>query len=165
MPEGVMAESLGRCVQVFLALRIGIDAIAAWRGLRRQRLPDLVINLGRHGGVPKRSRDPLDPARLGRLVYRVMNVEPFRPRCLTMSLVLLRGLGRQGTPAELVLGLPPGASDHRAHAWVEVGGKVVGPPPGRMGHVELARYPVFPRESRLNEQPPDAVGTGPVLRP
>ena len=28
-----------------------------------------------------------------------------------------------------------------AHAWVELAGVDVGPPPGRNGHVELARYP------------------------
>lgn len=73
-------------------------------------------------------------------MHDVMNVGPFRPRCLIVSLVFLRSLYRQGTSANLVIGLPPGATNHIAHCWVEVDGEVVGPPDGRLGHVEIARY-------------------------
>lgn len=119
-----------------LASQIAIDSMRVYAGLKTRRLPDLVRSLAH----PGRAGQPLDPRRLGRIVHRVMNVGPFRPRCLTMSLVLFRILHRQGTPADLVLGLPPKATNHIAHAWVEVDGKVVGPPDGRMGHAELARY-------------------------
>ena len=40
---------------------------------------------------------------------------------------------------ELVIGLPEQAKDERAHAWVELEGRDVGPPPGRAGHLEMAR--------------------------
>jgi hypothetical protein len=47
---------------------------------------------------------------------------------------------RQGERPQLVIGLPPSPSSHEAHAWVEVAGQVVGPPPGRLGHEEMVRY-------------------------
>jgi hypothetical protein len=49
-------------------------------------------------------------------------------------------LREQGTPAELVIGLAADARDHLAHAWIEVDGIDVGPPPGRYGHSPIARY-------------------------
>jgi hypothetical protein len=49
-------------------------------------------------------------------------------------------LQEQGTPAELVIGLPADARDHLAHAWIEVNGVDVGPPPGRYGHSPIAKY-------------------------
>jgi hypothetical protein len=60
------------------------------------------------------------------------------------SLVLFHLLRRQGDPAELVIGLPHRPTNRNAHAWVELGGRVVGPPPGRLGHEPLARYPLTP---------------------
>lgn len=116
-----------------------------WRGsvgiglaLRRTSLPAVVQKLQKTP-VDRRAV-ALEPRRLGRIVSRASALGPFTPRCLTMSLVLFRELQRQGTAAELVIGLPPVPSDHTAHAWVEVDGRVVGPPPGRLGHAELARY-------------------------
>ena len=42
----------------------------------------------------------------------------------------------------LAMGSLPGeARDQTAHAWVELNGRDVGPPPGRNGHAELARFP------------------------
>lgn len=106
--------------------------------LRRSNLPQVV---GRLESMPHRvALPPLDPRRLGRLVNRILNRRPLRPRCLTLSLVLFRMLVRQGTAAQLVIGLPPSPSSHEAHAWIEVSGKDVGPPPGRLGHEEMARY-------------------------
>ena len=106
--------------------------------LRRSSLPEVVRRLE---STPHRvSLPPLDPRRLGRLVFRILNRRPLRPRCLTLSLVFFRMLVRQGTEAQLVIGLPPSPSSHEAHAWVEVSGLEVGPPPGRLGHEELARY-------------------------
>lgn len=127
---------LPKVLRLRLAGRICLDSLIVWVRLRRARLPDLIRALGR----PGRARPRVEPKRLGHLVYRVMNVGPFHSRCLTMSLVLFRALHRQGTPADLVLGLPERATDHLAHAWVEVEGREVGPPPGRLGHKELARY-------------------------
>jgi hypothetical protein len=106
--------------------------------LRRIALPEVLERLLQ---TPMDRQDVvLEPRRLGRIVRRTIGFGPFRPRCLTMSLVLFRELRRQGTAAELVIGLPPLPTDHTAHAWVEVDGQDVGPPPGRLGHAELARY-------------------------
>ena len=106
--------------------------------LRRTALPAVVERL--HQTPVDRHTPVLEPRRLGRIVRRAIAVGPFSPRCLAMSLVLFWELRRQGTAAELVIGLPPEPTDHTAHAWVEVDGQVVGPPPGRLGHTELARY-------------------------
>lgn len=127
---------LGPGERALLAARLCACALRVCRDLRRRPLPELIARLDRPGRVRLR----LEPRRLGRIVYRVMNVGPFRPRCLTMSLVLFRELRRQGTAAEIVIGLPPEPRDHNAHAWVEVDGEVVGPPPGRLEHSEMARY-------------------------
>jgi hypothetical protein len=54
--------------------------------------------------------------------------------------VLFRQLKRQGDDVELVIGLPIGAMDKEAHAWVEIDGHDVGPPPGRGMHEPLVRY-------------------------
>jgi hypothetical protein len=59
---------------------------------------------------------------------------------LFSALVLYRLLRAQGDRAELVIGLPSDARTKDAHAWVELDGVDVGPPPGRSGHLELTRY-------------------------
>jgi hypothetical protein len=51
-------------------------------------------------------------------------------------------MAEQGQSAEVVIGLPQEPLDNKAHAWVEIDGVDVGPPPGRQGHEELARYGV-----------------------
>lgn len=106
--------------------------------IRRSSLPDLVRHL--ESTSHRVTLPPLEPRRLGRLVFRILNRGPFRPRCLTLSLVYFRMLARQGTEAELVVGLPAEPTSHEAHAWVEVAGEVVGPPPGRLGYEEMVRY-------------------------
>jgi len=40
----------------------------------------------------------------------------------------------------VVIGLPQQPMSEAAHAWVEVAGIDVGPPPGRVNHLEIARY-------------------------
>jgi Transglutaminase-like superfamily len=80
------------------------------------------------------------PAHIGTLVYRVLSVGPLRPRCLHSALVLGALLRGEGLDPDIVIGLPSEPTDQRAHAWVEIGGRDVGPPPGRGGHQELARY-------------------------
>ena len=74
------------------------------------------------------------------MVGRAFLVGPYQPRCLLRALVLFRELRRQGDPAELVIGLPRELVDKDAHAWVEIDGVDVGPPPGRGPHEPLARY-------------------------
>ncbi len=120
-----------------LAAVVVVDFLGVSLGLRLLKLAPLVKRLRR---PPLVRIPPLSPRRLGRIVDRVLRLGPYRPRCLVLSLVLFRLLRRQGTPAELVIGLPREAESHEAHAWVEVDAEDVGPPPGRMGHEGLARY-------------------------
>ena len=54
--------------------------------------------------------------------------------------MLFRLLRAQGEEPELVIGLPLEPRDRDAHAWIELAGRDVGPPPGKGRHVELARY-------------------------
>lgn len=140
-PEGSAAprreRRLGPARKAALAAMIGHDLLVVVLGLRRRRLPDLVRRLQR---VPRLRLAPLEPRRLGRIVDRVLRLGGRRPRCLVSSLVFLRMLRRQGTPAELVIGLPARPTTPEAHAWVEVDREVVGPPPGRLGRRAMARY-------------------------
>lgn len=133
----------GRSFRPTVAGKIGL-AIAIWYsfvvvviGLRRLPLPELVQWLGRKG--PRKRASP-EPAWLGHVVWRVLHIGRWRPRCLHSSLVLLRLLRLHGHSAELVIGLPHSPSSQDAHAWVEVAGVDVGPPPGQAGHVELVRF-------------------------
>jgi hypothetical protein len=119
-----------------LALRIWSLYPRVLVGLRRQELPAYVARLGTPGG----RRAPLAPDRLSRAVDRSLRVGSRQPRCLVSALVLYRLLREQGDAAELVIGLPETPADKEAHAWVELGGVDVGPPPGRGTHEELARF-------------------------
>jgi hypothetical protein len=105
--------------------------------LRLRQLPDLVRELS---VTAPPARSPMPPRRLGRAVWRALSIAGYRPRCLTASLVFYRLLNESGQSAELVLGLPVEASNNKAHAWVEIDGIDFGPPPGKAGHEELARY-------------------------
>jgi hypothetical protein len=87
---------------------------------------------------PARSRHPT--RRLSRAVDRSLRIGSRRPTCLVNSLVLFRLLREQGDHAELVIGLPESPTSKDAHAWVELDGREVGPPPGRAGHSQLARF-------------------------
>lgn len=89
-------------------------------------LPDFVASLGQPARPAKRR---YSPRRLSRVVYKTLHVGPKRPRCLYSALVLYRLLRSQGDSAVLVIGLPPDAPDHLAHAWVELDGQDIGPPP------------------------------------
>jgi hypothetical protein len=132
------APRLGVAVKLILAALTWLEYGRIVARVRRSSLPDLVRRLET---APHRvPLPPLDPRHLGRLIFRILNRGPLRPRCLTLALVLFRMLVRQGTEAQLVIGLPPAPSSHEAHAWVEVAGKEIGPPPGRLGHEEMARY-------------------------
>ncbi len=120
-----------------LALRIWVLLVRVLVGLRREPLPAYVARLGT---AETQHRSRLAPDRLSRAVDRSLRIGERRPRCLVNALVLYRLLREQGDDAELVVGLPARAVDTDAHAWVELGGIDVGPPPGRSGHEELARF-------------------------
>lgn len=132
---------LGAISKLTLAARICFWYAAVRIGLWGWPLPRLVEQLSRQA---KRQASPapsgLEPRRLGRIVYRVLRLGPIRARCLYSSLVFYRLLREQGAEPELVIGLPAQATSPDAHAWVELDGAVVGPPPGRLGHKRLARY-------------------------
>jgi hypothetical protein len=118
-----------------LALRVW----RSWLGVRARvhstPLPELVERVSAVGAVAQES-----PERLARAVDRSLVFRGRRPTCLVSALVLFHLLRRQGDDAELVIGLPSEARDQTAHAWVELNGRDVGPPPGRNGHAELARF-------------------------
>lgn len=127
-----------------LRLKIAIVARIWWAfaqtGLAERRLP-LPELTRRWASRPVRSRARIDARRLGRIVGRVLRFGPWRPRCLFSALVLYRLLREQGEPAQLVIGMQPDPRTKDAHAWVEVNGTDVGPPPGRGRRRPLTRYP------------------------
>jgi Transglutaminase-like superfamily len=123
--------------KVLLATRVWVRFALVSLRVRRQPLPRLVARLTAvDGGPPRRYHEP---ATLARAVDRSLRIGSHRPRCLINALVLFRLLREQGDDVELVIGLPEQAADERAHAWVELEGRDVGPPPGRAGHREMAR--------------------------
>jgi hypothetical protein len=131
-------QPLGWRRKLVLFVQIWREHLVVQRDLRRMPLPQLVDAYARSS----RSRADHPPRRLSRAVGRSLRIGPWQPRCLPRSLVLFRLLRAQGEAAELVIGLPREASSSDAHAWVEIDGRVVGPPPGRLGHEELVRYPL-----------------------
>jgi hypothetical protein len=120
-----------------LALRIWALLARVLVGLRREPLPAFVARLG---AADSPRRDHHSAAKLSHAVDRSLRIGNRRPRCLVNALVLYRLLREQDDDAELVIGLPARPTDKDAHAWVELGGVDVGPPPGRSGHEELARF-------------------------
>jgi hypothetical protein len=122
-----------------LAVRVWVRFGLVTVDLRRKALPALVEDLADTGGW--RAPAPYSPATLSNAVHRSLHLGSRRPRCLVNALVLFRLLREQGEPAELLIGLPPDAASQEAHAWVELHGRDVGPPPGRYGHEEMARLP------------------------
>lgn len=122
--------------KVAVALRT-IALYARVRWLLRTRTIPQVAEVARGWSV---SVPAARPERLGRLVTRVLAIGPWRARCLHTSFVLFAMLHGRGEPAVLVVGLPDRPETKDAHAWVELDGRDVGPPPGRGTHVELARY-------------------------
>lgn len=130
---------MSRSAKMRLAARIWLRYARVMLGLHREPLPSFVHRLAAVDVDAGRERHP--PARLSRAVYRSLRIGRKRPRCLVNALVLFRLLREQGDAAELVIGLPHSANDHRAHAWVELDERDVGPPPGRAGHGEMVRLP------------------------
>lgn len=131
------ARPLSALDKVRLTARIWRLFLVVVTEVRKRPLPEVVSRLQQAPALPAVDRTP---AHLGSIVYRVLHVGAFGPRCLYLALVLFRLLRGQGVAAELVIGLPADPTNHEAHAWVEIEGHDVGPPPGRSGHQELARY-------------------------
>ena len=120
-----------------LVSRIAVEYGRVRWDLRRRTLKDVVT--ARRLGTAR----PEDPRRLSRAVTKVLGLsQGDRARCIHRALVLQRMLARQGVASDLVIGLPPDAKNERAHAWVEVDGRDMGPAPGRGRHHALARYAV-----------------------
>jgi hypothetical protein len=128
---------LGIPARLGLAVRIWTAFVRVRLTTQAHPLPVAVTRLGAAGRPP---RYRIAPRRLGSIVSRVLRFGPWRARCLWTALVLYGLLRDQGNEAELVIGLPLEPKDFDAHAWVEIDGKDVGPPPGRARHEELARY-------------------------
>jgi hypothetical protein len=134
MPE----HPLGTVERLRLAVRVwrayALVRVVEWR----QPLPRVVRRLAR---PPRRRPAPHSAARLSRAVDQCLWPVGRPPRCLFSSLTLFRLLRAQGELPELVIGLEPRAVSERAHAWVELAGADVGPPPGRGRNEALGRYP------------------------
>src|SRR6266508_4401421 len=120
-----------------LALRIWGLFLATYAAVKRRPLPEVIAGLSDSTGA---AAFRVEPRRLATIVRQVLRLGPWQARCLWVALVLYRLLRLQGDRPELVIGLPLEPKDKDAHAWVELGGVDVGPPPGRAGHQELARY-------------------------
>jgi hypothetical protein len=137
MHQAVIRRPVQLAKKTSLFVRIWAWFVLITLMLRIRPLPELVRRLTVTPMVP---RPQTSPRRLGYAVWRSLSVGRYRPRCLTASLILYRLLAEQGHSGEVVLGLPSEAFDKKAHAWVEIDGIDVGPPPGKHGHQELARY-------------------------
>jgi hypothetical protein len=103
----------------------------------REPLPRLAARIGDVGAAHS---DRMPPRQLAWAVDRTLHLGRLRPRCIFNALVLYRLLREQGDAAELVIGLPKNPADKAAHAWVELDGVDVGPPPGQNGHDPMARF-------------------------
>ena len=136
-----MSSALSAYGKARLATEVWLTFLGVRARMRREPLPGLVARLsGRTRSGPVTGGRGHPPARLSRAVDRALRLGSRRPTCLLSALVLFRLLRLRGEPAQLVIGLPSGARSEAAHAWVEIGGRDVGPPPGRKGHEPLARF-------------------------
>lgn len=120
-----------------LAVRILRTYAEVHRRLPREPLPRLAATFG---DVTPKVSDPIPPRQLAWAIDRTLRIGSHRPRCIFNALVMYRLLREQGDPAVLVIGLPREAVNKDAHAWVELEGTDVGPPPGRAGHEAMARF-------------------------
>jgi hypothetical protein len=132
-------DRLSAAEKLRLAGRIWLYFLHVSIQVRREPLPAFVSRLAKGNGATPRPRHPVRT--LARAVDRSLRLGRQRPRCLINALVLFRLLREQGDLAILVIGLPEAPTDERAHAWVELDGRDVGPPPGSIGHREMARLP------------------------
>ena len=120
-----------------LAFRIWRRYVVVKVQLSRQPLAESIQTLR-----DRRPASPIDqgPQQLGRSVVRALTVGRIQPRCLTLALIHMTLLEDNRIPNQLVIGLPKDPRSPRAHAWIEIDGIDIGPPPGRHGHEELVRY-------------------------
>ncbi|HSL81210.1 MAG TPA: lasso peptide biosynthesis B2 protein, partial [Thermoanaerobaculia bacterium] len=84
---------------------------------------------GLHAGPAPAAR-PGEAERIAWLVAAAARHHLYPVKCLTRSLVLWRLLALRGLPGELRIGVRPGGGDLRAHAWVELRGRVLAEPEG-----------------------------------
>ena len=126
--------------KVWLLCRTWYWFVAVHLLLRVDTLPHVVERL--RPSKIERPVSQINPRRLGRIVARALRIRGKQARCLIGALVLYRLLLEEGMTPELVIGLPADARDHLAHAWIEIDRIDVGPPPGRFGHTDIARYGV-----------------------
>jgi hypothetical protein len=138
LPESErVATQLSLSAKAWLAVRIWRLFVRIRLRVRADPLPELAARLGRPRPRAVRAQPP---ERLSRAVDRSLRLRGMRPSCLTSALVLFSLLREQGDEAELVIGLPAEPVDHEAHAWVELDGIDVGPPPGRGQCTAMARF-------------------------
>ena len=131
-------EPLSPAAKAALAARIVRRYAFVRARLFREPLPALAARVGRqnkHGDAHRHSA-----SQLSRAVDRTLRLGSRRPSCLASSLVLYSLLREQGDAAKLAVGLRERPTDKTAHAWVELDGVDVGPPPGSHGHVALAHF-------------------------
>jgi Transglutaminase-like superfamily len=135
MTPDELSPSLRR--KLTLAVRVfwWFTVIHVW--LRRRPLAEVVDRLG---SVSAYRRPRINGGVLGRGVARLLHIGPFRARCLITSLVHFRLLREQGDNAQLLIGLEDTPRTKDAHAWVEIDGIDIGPPPGRGAHKPLLRF-------------------------
>jgi hypothetical protein len=131
-------EPLSPAAKAALAARILRRYAVVRARLFREPLPGLASRLGRKKEQADGRRH--SAAQLSRAVDRTLRLGSRRPSCLASSLVLYSLLREQGDAAELAIGLRERPTDKTAHAWVELDGVDVGPPPGSHGHVALAHF-------------------------
>jgi hypothetical protein len=133
-----MTSPLPLPAKLALGMRIWLSFFRVRLLLERRSLPGLARELASMDTA--RRRTIYHPQTLSRGIHLVLRIGRRRPTCLLNSLVLMDLLRRQGDEAQLVIGLPPKAQNHHAHAWVELDGREIGPPPGRLGHAEMVRF-------------------------
>lgn len=107
-------EVLLRCLWVIPVVEFSVR----WRAPRRW-LPAATAS-----GPPARENPPAAAAgqRIARWVDAAYRRSPFRPTCLTRSLVLYRILRARGIPCQLHIGLRKRETELEGHAWIGSGG-------------------------------------------
>lgn len=102
----------------------------AARLLRSAPAGELVTPVRATAGAVTAERDREDGRRWGRAVSRAARFGIGRPKCLARSIALQRLLAEHGVAGgELHIGVRQEGGRFEAHAWVTVGGEVVGDDP------------------------------------
>lgn len=106
-----------------------VGALLLLKFLRLQTTVQFLLRL-----LPAPSPGPFDEARQQRaqhmadIFVAVANLFPLPTTCLPRGLALWWLLRSAGFAADIVLGVRPSPNSREAHAWVEVGGLVLGDP-------------------------------------